>query len=162
MKRSRYIAVMSERPGAANQSRERKGRRGLWVGGWGRRKGRGGRSCTQLRPGRRIAYFPPRAFASSPIISLVVSSPNSLLYLASTGCSLVRSLACSAAGSLLHDLALVGRKAVPGLLGDEQHPRAVHVARQHQVLLHLIELAGQDGGRRALLAVDGPLFHGRV
>ena len=41
----------------------------------------------------------PRALASSPIISLVVASPNSLPYLLSTGCSLVRILACSAAAA---------------------------------------------------------------
>ncbi len=40
-----------------------------------------------------------RAFSSSAIISRVVSSPNSLLYLATTGCSLSRNLACSAGGS---------------------------------------------------------------
>ena len=63
----------------------------------------------------------------------------------------------------LHDqLLLVGRQLVPELLAHQQRPDAVDVVGHHGVVLHLVELGGQNGRQRILLTVDHAGLQGRI
>src|SRR5688572_31774390 len=51
-----------------------------------------------------------------------------------------------------HDLAVGSRHLLPGALIDEHRQDRLHVAGEHHVLLHLVELEVVDVGQRVLLA----------